>query len=131
MISRVAAASPMLRIDPYSGLVAGPSAQRMATGSREIPMTVITVPVTTGGKNRSSLVKNGEIRKAMAPATMRAPKIARSPASPPSGAPMATMVETAANDVPCTIGSRAPIFQTPRVWSSVASPEMNRPALIR
>ena len=44
---------------------------------------------------------------------------------------MATMVETAANDVSCTIGSRAPIRQTPRVWSSVASPEMNSPALIR
>ncbi len=76
-------------------------------------------------------MKNGEIRKAMAPATMSAPKMARNPASPPSGAPMAIMVETATNDVPCTIGSRAPIRQTPRVCRSVARPEMNRPALIR
>src|SRR3712207_226937 len=47
MITRVAAASPMLRIDPNSGLVAGPSAHRMATGSSEIPMTVFGSAVTS------------------------------------------------------------------------------------
>lgn len=131
MISRVAPARPMLRIEPYPGVFAVPSAHRIATGSSDTPMTVMTVPVTTGGKNRSSLVKNGAISSAMAPATMSAPKMARSPASPPSGAPMASMVETAANDVPCTIGSRAPIRQTPSVCRSVARPDMNSPALIR
>ena len=36
-------------------------------------MMVISVPVTTGGKNRSSLMKIGAIRKVKMPATITAP----------------------------------------------------------
>ena len=36
-------------------------------------MMVITVPVTTGGKNRISLEKNGAMRKVNSPATITAP----------------------------------------------------------
>ena len=113
---------------PKSGLPAPPPAQRIATGSSEMPITVITVPVTTSGKKRSSRVNTGAIRKPSSPASSRAPKTAASPAVPPSLVPIARIVETAANEVPWTIGWRAPIFQMPRVCNSVARPEMNRPA---
>ena len=36
-------------------------------------MIVMTEPVTTGGKNRISLLKYGAIRKVNSPATMTAP----------------------------------------------------------
>jgi len=36
-------------------------------------MMVISVPVTTGGKNRSSLMKIGAIRNVKTPATITAP----------------------------------------------------------
>jgi hypothetical protein len=50
MMSRVAAARPTLRTDPNSGELGAPRAQRTATGSRDTPITVITAPVTTGGR---------------------------------------------------------------------------------
>ena len=108
-----------------------PPAHRMATGSSEIPMTVMTTPVTTSGKKRSSRVKTGAMSRPRRPATIRAPKTARRPSTPPCAVPTARMVDTAANEVPCTIGCRAPNFHTPRVWRSVANPEMNRPAETR
>ena len=43
------------------------------TGTRHRPMMVISVPVTTGGKNRSSLMKIGAIRNVKTPATITAP----------------------------------------------------------
>ncbi len=43
------------------------------TGTRHNPMMVISVPVTTGGKNRSSLTKIGAIRNVKTPATITAP----------------------------------------------------------
>jgi len=76
-------------------------------------------------------VKTGEMRKAMVPATSRAPNTARRPSVPPSAVPTARMVDTAANEVPWTIGCRAPIFHTPIVCRIVASPEMNNPAETR
>ena len=36
-------------------------------------MIVMTVPVTTGGKNRISLEKNGAMKKVNSPATITAP----------------------------------------------------------
>jgi hypothetical protein len=56
---------------PNSSLLAPSPAHRNDTGSREIPMTVMTTPVTTGGK-KSSLVNTGARRNATAPATMTA-----------------------------------------------------------
>lgn len=134
MIAMVIAARAMFLGAPKVGVTPGvpPPAQRMATGSSEMPMMVITVPVTTSGKNRSSRVKTGAIRNPARPEISRAPKMARSPAVPPPWeAPTASMVETAANEVPCTIGWRAPIFQTPRVCSRVATPDMKSPAETR
>ena len=52
---------------------APPAASAAATGSSAMPMMVITVPVTTGGKNRISLEKNGAMRKVNSPATITAP----------------------------------------------------------
>jgi len=63
----------------YVGLVgssvgpAPPAASAAATGSSAMPMMVITEPVTTGGKNRISLEKNGAMRKVKIPATITAP----------------------------------------------------------
>ena len=74
MIATVAKARAMFCGDAkFSAAGLPPPAQRIATGSSEIPMTVMTTPVTTSGKNRSSMVKNGAIKKATMPATMTAP----------------------------------------------------------
>ena len=93
---------------------------------------MITDPVTTGGKKRSNLLNTPLSAKPTAPAITMAPKMARSPAvPPPAAAPMASMEPTAANEVPCTIGSFAPIQRTPRVCSSVARPEISSVAANR
>ena len=81
--------------------------------------------------SEDSRVKTGAMSRPRRPATIRAPKTARRPSTPPCAVPTARMVDTAANDVPCTIGCRAPNFHTPRVCRSVANPEMNRPAETR
>ena len=95
-------------------------------------MTVMTEPVTTGGKKCSSRLNTPESRKPMTPATRTAPKMYCSPATPPPASlPMASMEATAANEVPCTSGSLAPILQTPRVCSRVASPETSSAAVSR
>ena len=39
-----------------------PPASKAATGIKVIPMMVMTVPVTTGGKNLTSCAKNGALR---------------------------------------------------------------------
>ena len=52
---------------------APPAASAAATGSRAMPMMVITEPVTTGGKYRISLEKKGAMRKVNSPATITAP----------------------------------------------------------
>jgi hypothetical protein len=84
-------------------------------------------PVTTGGKNRTRRAKNVATTSPMRPAAMTAPNTGR---SPPSSA-MATIVETLANEIPCTMGSRAPNGPRPRVCSRVASPLTKIPAVTR
>ena len=97
-----------------------------------MPMTVMTDPVTTGGKKCSRRLNTPLSRNPMAPATTMAPKIAFSPAvPPPAPVPMAIIEPTAANEVPCTIGSFAPIHGTPRVCSRVARPEISSVAASR
>ena len=44
-----------------------------ATGSSVTPMTVMTVPVTTGGNSRSRRLKYGAARNVTMPATITAP----------------------------------------------------------
>ena len=55
------------------GLLPPPTTSSAATGSSAMPMIVITVPVTTGGKNRISRLKNGATRNVNSPATITAP----------------------------------------------------------
>ena len=50
-----------------------PAAQFTATGSSEMPMIVITVPVTSGGKNRSSRPHSGDSAIISSPETITAP----------------------------------------------------------
>src|SRR6478609_8998590 len=128
MMPRVIAANATLEIDPKSSAPTPPAAQFIATGSNEIPITVITDPVTTGGKNRS----NPDNTNPSSPATRIAPKMARIPSRPPPAAlPTDNMEATAANEVPCTIGSFAPIQGTPNVWIRVANPDTNSVAANR
>ena len=92
----------------------------------------MTDPVTTGGKKCSSRLNTPDSRNPMIPATRMAPKMHWSPRTPPPASfPMASIEATAANDVPCTSGSFAPIHQTPRVCSSVARPDTSSAAASR
>lgn len=95
-------------------------------------MSVITEPVTTGGKKRTALLKKGAAMKPRTPATMTAPKmIGRASLLSLAEATTAVMGATPANVTPLTNGSLAPIFQKPRVCRKVASPAVNRQAPVR
>ncbi len=93
---------------------------------------MITVPVTTGGKKRTALLKKGAARKPRRPATITAPKMIGS-ASDLSlvEATIAVIGATPAKVTPLTKGSRAPIFQMPRVCRKVARPAVKRQAPVR
>lgn len=88
--------------------------QRNATGSSERPISVMTVPVTTGGKKRTSFEKYGVRTKPSRLATMMAPKMTVMPSAPRS-LPMAIIGVTPAKETPLTNGSLAPTFEKPRV----------------
>ena len=72
-------------------------AQLAATGISDKPMTVITMPLTTGGKNLITLENTGVISSPTAAETMTAPKTAWMPPPPPM---MAVMVATPAKETP-------------------------------
>ena len=92
----------------------------------------MTEPVTTGGKKCSSRLNTPESRKPITPATRTSAEDVLQPGDAAAGvAPIASMEATAANEVPCTSGSRAPMRQTPRVCSRVASPETSSAAVSR
>ena len=91
-------------------------------------MAVMIVPVTTGGKKRSILLKNGATSTVNRPDAMTAPRMVGRPV--PALA-MATIGPTAAKVTPIMTGRRMPNFQTPMLWISVAMPTANRSALIR
>ncbi len=59
-----------------------PIAQPTPTRIRLMPMMAMMVPVTTGGKKRSSRLIKGAISIEMMPAPMIAPKMARAPSTP-------------------------------------------------
>ncbi len=103
-------------------------AQLAATGVSEMPIMVMTTPVTTGGKKRTILAKKGAIRKPTAEAASTAPNTAWIPPPPLT---IATMVATEANDVPCTNGSWQPKNGMPTVCRMVASPPTKRQLAIR
>ena len=106
------------------------------TLSSVVPMTVRRVPVTTGGKKRSSLAKKGAARKVARPATIIEPYMAARPSVPPApgeaARPMAMSGETAVKVTPWMRGSRTPILgPSPADWMMVAMPQVNRSALMR
>ena len=76
-------------------------AQLAATGISVRPMVVITVPVTTGGKNRMILANSGVISRPISEAAITEPKTAWIPPPPWT---IATMVATPANETPWTSG---------------------------
>ena len=91
------------RLDPLSSRVA------VDRPFGALHSTVITEPVTTGGKNRTSLEKIGAMITPIAAVTMIAPKTTRRPFWPqPLPVMMVIIVETDANEMPWTNGSCEP-----------------------
>ena len=73
-------------------------------------MTVMTDPVTTGGKKRSSRLKTPRRRKPIDPGDQEGAEDGLQAGGAAARARADGEHEaTAANEVPCTIGSRAPI----------------------
>ena len=103
--TRVMAARPMFGMLPKSAArLLPPMAQRAATGISVRPMVVITIPVTSGGKNLVIRENIGVISSPISDAAITAPRIAGTPPAP-SLPTIATMVATPANDTPCTKGN--------------------------
>ncbi|VFS91723.1 Uncharacterised protein [Pseudomonas aeruginosa] len=76
-----------------------------------MPIEVITVPVTSGGKKRTMRDMKGAMSMPKKPAAMVAPKI---PVMPTPGIPaIATMLPTAAKLAPIITGMRMPIGPMP------------------
>lgn len=74
MTASVKAASARYFIAPKSvAVLSPPCAQETGTGISVTPMSVMTTPVTSGGKNRSSRPKNGPTSRQNTPATSTAP----------------------------------------------------------
>lgn len=74
MTTSVKAASARYFMAPKSAAVASPPcAQATGTGIRVTPMRVMTTPVTSGGKKRSSRPKKGPTARQKPPATSTAP----------------------------------------------------------
>lgn len=127
MTASVSPAMPMLDMEPRSRTPAPPIAQVKATGSRDRPITVMIEPVTTGGKNRTRWAKNVDTTSPIRPAAMTAPNTGR---RPPSSA-MATIVETLANEMPCTIGQPGAERPQAQGLQNVANPLTKMPAVTR
>ena len=100
--------------------------QMAAAGISVMPMMVIRLPITTGGKKRSSRLVTGASATVMAPPAITAPNTCCTPYS----LPIMIMGASAMKEHACTSGSRAPNFQKPSVWISVATPEVSRLALM-
>ncbi|MCY1500149.1 hypothetical protein D9M68_341880 [compost metagenome] len=104
-VARVKAARPTLAMLPNSGdWLLPPIAQRAATGIRVRPMVVMTMPVTSGGKNLVIRENTGVINRPISEAAITAPSTTGMPPAP--SLPMiAIMVATPAKDTPCTSGN--------------------------
>lgn len=90
-------------------------------------MVVMTMPVTSGGKNLVMREKIGVISSPISEAAITAPSTAGMPPLPPL--PMiATMVATPAKDTPWTNGNWQPKNGTPSVCNRVARPPANSEA---
>ncbi len=89
-------------------------------------MTQMTVPATSGGKNRTS-IENG-----LAMSRPNTPEISSAPYTAASPYFCATMIIglSTVNVAPATTGSRTPkILPMPTLWITVAIPETSRSAL--
>ncbi|MNJ60392.1 hypothetical protein D3C77_561170 [compost metagenome] len=129
-VTRVNAARDMLAVLPKSAAwLLPPMAQRAVTGIRVRPMVVITMPVTSGGKNLMMRENSGVISKPTNDDTITAPNTTGMPPEP-SLPRMATMVATLAKDTPWTKGRRQPKKGIPSVCSKVARPPANSDAAI-
>ncbi|MCG3189284.1 MAG: hypothetical protein LKCHEGNO_01575 [Burkholderiaceae bacterium] len=103
----------------------------MPTRIRLMPITAMMVPVTTGGKKRSTRPISGAIASATMPAPMMAPNSACAPAGPGWALAIATIGPTAAKVTPIITGSRTPNQRVrPHDWISVTRPQQNRSAEI-
>ncbi len=71
--SNVPKPRPRLYIEPKSFAPSPPARLLIATGISVKPITVTTEPVTTGGKNRTTLEKNGAINNTKSPETIIEP----------------------------------------------------------
>ena len=90
------------------------------------PMTQMTVPATSGGKNRISIENGLAMSRPNTPEQSIAPYTA---ASPYCCAMMIIGLSTV-NVAPATTGSRTPkILPMPTLWIIVAMPDTNRSAL--
>ncbi len=85
-----------------------PKTQLMPTRIRLMPMTRMTVPVTTGGKKRSMRLTKGAIRMDTTPAPMTAPKMVCAPVRPGVLVAMLSIGDTAAKVTPIITGRRMP-----------------------
>ena len=129
-VTRVSAARPILAMLPKSAAaLLPPMAQRAATGISVRPMMVMTMPLTSGGKNLVMRENTGVISKPISDAAITAPNTAGRPPAP-SLPIIAIMVATPAKDTPCTSGSCEPKNGRPRVCSRVARPPANNEAAI-
>ena len=107
----VSTTSVMKRLVGSPAVGPRPAIQFTPTGIRLIPVAVITVPVTTGGKSLTIRPTKGASKMVMSPATMMAPNM---PSSPTSGLlTITSMGGTAANVTPIIMGKRIPNFQNP------------------
>ncbi|MCY1458726.1 hypothetical protein D9M71_761330 [compost metagenome] len=104
-------------------------AQRAVTGIRVRPIVVMTIPVTSGGKNLMMRENSGVISRPINDEATTAPNTTDNPPVP-SLPMMATMVATPAKDTPWTNGRRQPKKGMPSVCSNVARPPANSEAAI-
>lgn len=97
-----------------------------------IPMTVMTVPVTTDGKKRSRRLATGAISIPNTPAAMIDPKMILAPSAPGCGMAMATIGPTEAKVTPIITGRRTPNQRvSPKDWIIETIPQAKRSAEIR
>src|SRR5580692_6448028 len=90
------------------------------------PITQMTVPATSGGKNRTSIENGLAMSKPNTPEMSIAPYTADSPYF----CAMTIIGLSTVNVAPATTGKRTPkILPIPTLWTTVAMPETNRSAL--
>ena len=96
----------------------------MPTLTSARPIIVTTKPVTSGGRAKRILPMNRPSTAWNKPPTT-IPPMTTAMASTPLPATSGIMIGMNANEVPCTMGRRAPAGPKPIVWIKVAIPAKN------